>query len=372
MRNKAFLATVSFCLSAGGLFSCQNGGSVTAVNLLFGRLYDASLDFSSNLTALGWSSLSGLIKKKDTFVLFVGDDDSTCTCFAKFKSSLTSYLKTSNAYLYAINPSEFDGEGKDTFSLKVSASEGYETIAIFEDGVLKYQRQRSGSDDSWSNDVSSFKDWMAARIRVSDMLYVNKTQLDSLSPDVPYVRGFLRASCPDCSFVESDFLKTYNLTAHARSYVIDADAVGLRYGDDGKYDATQWQNYKNAHGLSESGSPDFGFGLGYVPTWQFISNGEIADADVYVNDSVTKNEDGTFRISDTYWDGSRSHDFFDFLNKDTVRDFTQLSALQTIPSDDIDATTYGDATYYSWKHEAAAKYHDPLLKGFFDHYLSLT
>jgi hypothetical protein len=35
-------------------------------------------------------------------------------------------------------------DGKKTYDLKVSAGSGSESIAIFENGTLKYQRQRSG------------------------------------------------------------------------------------------------------------------------------------------------------------------------------------------------------------------------------------
>lgn len=356
------------------LASCQDANSIDAVRMPYGKLYDSGSTLAENIKSITWSALSGMVSDKATFVLLVDiDPDSYCTCFSYLKNDLVSYLASSNAYLYTITPSEFDGSGKSTFDLKVSGTEGNETIAIFENGGIKYQRQRAGQDDAWTRDADAFSEWMKARVNVPDMLYVSTKQLASLSQDVPYVRSFFWTSCPDCQYVSDNFLKTYNLQNHTRWYAFDCDVEGVRIlngvtanraaeeGTPAALAYKQYQAFMKTYGISSEGSAEFGYDRGFVPCFQFISNGEVADMDVYVNDTLSANDDGTYKIAQSYWDGTREHDFFNYLGSAVVKDFTQEAALQAIPASDTENGC--------WAHPAAAKYHDPLLKGFLDHYL---
>lgn len=375
MKNKKSKLLPLAALLCASLSSCANDNPASPVRLPYGKLYDANASLSANLQKITWSTLSGLVSAKRTFVLFIDTDpDSLCTCFSYLKKGLTTYLASSNAYLYTITPSEFDGTGKSTFDLKVSGGEGNETIAVFENGGIKYQRQRAGQDDSWTQDATVFSDWMKARISVPDMLYVSLSQLAALPKDAPYVRAFYWASCPDCEYVNENFLKTYNLQSRTSWYAFDCDVEGVRYlngvkadrkaaeGTPGALAYQQYQAFMKTYGISLEGSADFGYGRGYVPCFQFVSNGEVADMDVYVNDGLEKNADGTYKVSQTYWDGTRNHEFFHYLDQGVLTDFTKEAALQAIPSSDTEDG--------GWTHPAAAKYHDPLLKGFLDHYLS--
>jgi hypothetical protein len=391
MQNSKNLLLGVTSLVLASLASCQNEGATTPIRMPFGKLYESEASLSTNLQKITWSTLSGMLTDKSTFVLLIAlDPDSTCTCFSYLRDGLTTYLAASNAYIYTIAPSEFDGSGKSTFDLKISGTEGNETLAIFEDGGIKYQRQRAGQDDSWTKDATAFSEWMSARISVPDMLYVSTSQLAALPKDTPYVRAFFWASCPDCQYVSANFLKTYNLTSHTQWYVFDCDVEGVRLLNgvkaDKKADPTstaglawiQYQLFMAKYGISKDGDADYGYGRGYVPCFQFVSNGEVADMDVYVNDAPLANSDGTYTLSGTYedsyikalsqtcsrtyWDGTRSHEFFNYLDKSVVTDFTKEAALQAIPASDIEDG--------GWKHSAAAKYHDPLLKGFLDHYLA--
>jgi hypothetical protein len=214
------------------------------------------------------------------------------------------------------------------------------------------------------------------------MLYVSKAQLENLyaQNDTPFVIGFLRESCGDCSYVDNHFLKTYNASAHATSYVIDCDAEGIRLYNgaapssasdasaDQKLAYAQWQLFKDDYGLSKLLDPDFGFDTGYVPTWLYclpkLEHHYDAphDGDVWVNDSLTANGDGTYRVSNTYFDGKRSLPFLESVPAGVV---TNLYEVSTIPADDVEV--YDGEGY--WKHEAAEQYHNPLLQAFLSYYL---
>lgn len=395
MRKTKFLFLAFSALSlVGGLSACSND-TPTPVALEFGRKYDADMPLwdseptsrtykVGNLKLIGYTDLVGLIEsRKISFVLFVGDATSDCTCFSYFRDSLKSYIQSSNAFIYAIKPSEFNGDGKKTYAINVSADSGRESIAIFENGALKYQRQRAGENDAWSNDPTTFKNWMNARVSVSSMLYIDLAQLEKIVVDsTPFngldhcTIGFFRDRCGDCRYLSDNFLKTYNLSTHAESYVIDCDVPGIHDPVDGTTDPTvasqaQWAAFKAKYGLAVSATNPLGFDTGYVPTFLYYQNGAIADAAVYDNDSIEANATGgTYKVASSYWDGSRTHEFFSSLKNNEVKNFLSEGALQAIPSSDVTPYSYENVTSYMWNHDKAALYHDPLLKGFLDFYIS--
>ncbi len=394
IKNKFIFLALSAVSLIGGLSACSSE-SVTPVAMEFGRKYDAALplwDYEKtsrtykvgNMKVIGYSDLSGFIDdRKLSFVLFVGDVTTDCTCFSYFKSTLKTYIQSTNAFIYAIDPSEFNGDGKKTYDLKVSANQGNESIAIFENGALKYQRQRSGENDSWSNDATTFKNWMNARVSFSSMLYIDVLQLEKIVLDSSSFNGldqctigFFRDRCGDCRYLSDNFLKTYNAGTHAESYVIDCDVPGIHDPSDGTTASTseskaQWTAFKAKYGLAKSETTPFGFDSGYVPTFLHYSNGSVDDADVYDNDTLAQaTTASTYKVSASYWDGSRSHEFFSSLKNNEVTNFVTNPALQAIPEGDITAYSEGTETSYFWNHDKAAVYHDPLIKAFLDYYIS--
>ncbi|MCR4562601.1 MAG: hypothetical protein K5694_05310, partial [Bacilli bacterium] len=302
----------------------------------------------------------------NTFVLLIGNIGDGCTCFSEYEASLVKYCKSENALIYTTKPVEFDG-GRELYGLKVSSASGYETMAIFVDGELKYQRQREGEHDEWSNNPTTFSTWMRQRIDYSDMLYINIDQFETLKAELPqFTIGWMRADCGDCSYVERNFLKTFNLQDRATSYVIDCDVPGIRLNEDGSVNQEKWQLFKDEHFLSTVNNEALGYGTGYVPTWQHVVSGQVDDMEVYFNDSVTKKEDGTFYVSQTYWDDSRNHEFFNYLSEGTTTNILNLE----VPEEDIETYDYpGYGTFHMWKQEAAAKYHDKLLNDYLSFYL---
>lgn len=388
-----FVALSAFSL-LGGLGACSTE-SVTPVAMEFGRKYDAALplwDYEptsrtykvGNVKVIGYSDLTGFVDdRKLSFVLFIGDVTTDCTCFSFFKSTLESYIQSTNAFIYAINPTEFNGDGKKTYDLKISANQGNESIAIFESGILKYQRQRSGENDAWSNDAATFKNWINARVSFSSMLYIDVLQLEKIVVDASSFNGldqctigFFRDRCGDCRYLSDHFLKNYNASIHAESYVIDCDVPGIHDPTDGTTAATaasmaQWNEFKAKYGLAKSEATPFGFDSGYVPTFLHYSNGDVDDADVYDNDALARGEkNSVYKVSESYWDGSRNHEFFSNLAKNEVTNFLTSAPLQAIPESDVTQYVDGTETSYFWDHDKAAIYHDPLIKAFLDYYIS--
>jgi hypothetical protein len=388
---KTLFLAANALLLAGGMSSCTKE-VISPVALSFGRKYDADLAFYDNdetsrtykignIKNIDYDYLTkgdtSLIGRQMNFVLLVADVTTDCTCFAKFKASIAAYIEQTNAFVYAIAPTEF--KDKETLGIPVSTSLGYESIAIFEKGTLRYSRQRAGEEDSWSTDAETFKSWMKARVSVASMLYIDVLQLEKLVADPSTlsgfdhaVVGFVRDACPDCSYLSDHFLKDYNLGEHAESYLIDCDVPGLHNNADGTTNKTQWTAFKVKYGLASSSDPEFGFDTGYVPSFQFRRAGNvIEDAEVYVNDDIALNADGvTCALASTYWDGSRNHPFFESLASSIETNLLKVDALKAIPASDYTSEVYNGTTYLSWNHDKAALYHDPILKGFLDYYLA--
>lgn len=362
--KKIFLGAGAAFASAASLVSC--GGGNGQVALTFGRLYDASLDGASakvenHLWNINHDELASLVDREGNFALLIYDSTNTCVCWSIFGETIRRYLSASDVLMYGIQSDEFNG-GHETYGLNVVSDE--ETIAIFADGAVRFQKTTSGSSDEWTG-YDSFSSWMRERVHRSDMLYVSASQLEGLFKGADsFVVGFLRNSCPDCSYLSDHFLKTYNALDRNVSYVIECDAVGIRYDEDGNYDKTLWQSFKDRYGLSEQGNAIFGYGPGYVPAFYEYGPGDeaasaIMDGDVYVNDFLTEKENGDYYVSQTFFTEERVA-ALPFLTDDSSVATKVLLGLE-VPSSDVE--------HGAWKHEAAAEYHDPLIRAFLDYYL---
>ena len=160
-------------------------------------------------------------------------------------------------------------------------------------------------------------------------------------------------------------LSSFNAKDNNVSYVIDCDVDGIRLKN-GEYDEEQWNFFKEASGLSSSGSEDFGYGQGYVPSFYTYAGynaatiGErIADAVVYLNDKIEKNpETGEYYVADSFFTEERKI-VLGFLGNTKV-ETTVLKGMK-IPAEDIEKKKR--------KKDAAAKYHNPLLEAYLTAYV---
>lgn len=392
-KKRAALPLLAACLALPILTSC--GEKITEVALPFGQLYDSSSSVSDtdHFRALAaHSDLKSKVEAEDSFVLIVLPKDLGCTCWSNFCATINRYQAKKNLLIYSIGADQFDDSSVSKFSLDVDAH--LADVAIFENGTLKYQQKADGTSDSFAKDLTVFSDWMNARLSFSDMLYVNKTQMDALyAGTTPFTLGFVRTTCGDCSYVESNFLKEYNKTSHSVSYLIDCDVNGIRYFNgsapsskdtataDEKAASTQWKTFKDDYGLSNEYDTDFGYDGGFVPTWFHLNPsantetkpwGAIDDADVYFNDTVIP-DSGSYKVSSSFFDGKRNLLFLgdaDALQKGGCTT-TTLTGL-ALDSSQIDVYHLESGDYYVWNHEAAAKYHDPLLKSFLEKYIAMN
>jgi hypothetical protein len=384
-KNTLAVALLSLACLAPMASACKKTDAVTQVALTFGQKYDESLSDEAHFHSLHYSDLTALISSADNnFILVSVPKDPSCLCWSGFLSTINRYQKNKNALIYSIPVAEFDS--KDYLGLELNSGEG--TIAIFENGKVKYQVTANGESDAFATDYATFAEWMGNRVLLSDMLYVTKSQMEALyAGKLPFTLGFLRASCGDCNYVAAHFLHEYNQIQHNENYVIDCDVEGIRFYNgtapnqqaettsDAYKAFLQWDEFKANYGLSTVHDPTFGYSGGVVPTWVRANPagndtaypaGAIEDMDVWVNDEVEMQTDGNYKVTQTFFDGTRPLPFLEDESalKRGGATITNLLGL-AVPVADV------DVTHSYWKHEAAAKYHDPLLKSFFEEYIAM-
>ena len=344
------------------------------VSITFGKMFDASLGESPSslyihTENLSYSDLARKVNNKENFVLLVYEyktleegKNIECTCFAPFATSLIKYMEEKDAQIFAIDP--MDLEKKDTiFSLNISLGE--QTLAIFKDGKIFSQSLTGNEALSTYNKVSSYLDNI---VSWSDMLYINKSQLDRLTlSGERFVTGFLRKSCSDCQYLSYNLLKDYNRSSFKNKiYVIETDVEGIRYKN-GEYDEDTWQEFKDNYGLSSLYNTKYGYKDGFVPTFLvYQGNGnslhpgsEVIDGALYLNDEISL-KDGRYVVSSSYW-GEMIRPFFLKMDRNIKYNLIGLEI------DENDVLDMGNGKY-SWSIEKAKEYHDPLFKTFLDFY----
>jgi hypothetical protein len=200
----------------------------------------------------------GLVGRKLNFVLLIADVTTDCTCFAKFRSSITSYIQSSTlSFIRSIPP---NSKTKTPYGAQsFPPARLSESIAIFENGAVKYQRQRAGEADTWSTNADTFKTWMNARVSVPTcfiLMFCNSRNSSPIPPssrERPRRHRLLPRPLPRLQLTSRiTSSRTYNLTTHAESYVIDCDVPGLHDPKDGTTASTteskaQWTLSKRSN-----------------------------------------------------------------------------------------------------------------------------
>lgn len=363
------------------LASCSANSNSTLAHLNFGMLYDATLDtqnssqFADHSISLNYGELVSKINNKESFLLLVYDKGNTCTCWYRYEATLLRAMKAKNLLIYGIDPQEFEG-GKETYGIKYSSSE--ENLVVFQEGSVLAQKSTNGTDDPFV-EYDNFIAWLEGKAKTSDMLRISKKQLDDLfeeSGTPSFLVYFGRESCGDCSYIDKNFLYTYNKEERNTSYYLDCDEVGIRFESEeakkeGKVGAI-WQTFKDDYGLSEKYNEELGYGQGYVPSFILYNKGKkedrkaslIRDMIVTFNDEV-KGENGKYTLSNSFYSEERIQNSEALSSlKEKGMDFV-LKGIE-IPESEIETYPGG---YIAWKKEAALQKEKPLLQGFLDFYL---
>ncbi len=342
------------------LTSCGNNGTPTAVKLDFGTKIglDAEIEGRSHLNFIERSKLNSLVGTKSNFILLVHGAADTCTCYTDFHDKvLAPYAKHHKAMIYAIELEKFESE-TETFG--VTRKVGVETLAIFKDGALAYQKTNEDGADKWGYDYATFNNWMKDRAADAKIYYVDEEILDSYyEGTVPFTVYFSLENCPDCNFLSNNALRAY-LQSH------DVVEENFFYFDMKPYwdypDYVVRAEKMAKYGLSSFEGNEIGLDRGYVPTIYYVNpDGLHYYGDVIEAAGVFYNE----KISD---EGIVSHSYFTAerleAGKDTYLSYLASSKLETKV---IEGRNVGKVAKGSDWHTYISAYEDPIVNALLDY-----
>lgn len=337
------LGSVAFL---GGCSSSNN-----KVDLMYGDLH-------ASVSTLSYDKLKEKVDSKQTFLLVVQYSDG-CICWShEAKPVLDKFTEEQHVQVYHIKLEDLDAH-ENRFDIEII--QGNVTFAIFEEGKVK--KCVTTSDSDTLKKYESFMSFMTSMVNFPRIYYVSLDDVDRLyRTEEKNIIYFGRSTCGDCGYIESHFLKDWsksNPNYSKKIYLLDCDQTDIRLDDEGKYNAEQWQTFKDDYGLSTKHNPTYGYDNGYVPTF-FLIQGNIAGVNflsgcVSFNDSLEISGDG-YVVSNSYFTNERvsALSYIDAKVEQKV-----LKGL-SVPTSDV--TLYG--TYPMWNHEAAEKYHNVYLENF--------
>ena len=333
------LASVSGCstnsgmkLTYGTYITSEDANVTDATELTFGSLskkMDVTSDFS-----------------KENFLLVVAPTNG-CYCWIKFQKVLKEFIKQTNYLVYQIKYTELES---DNLGFKIE--QGNVSFAIVKGGKIVKQYISS----SIFENVDSLKAEVNKYVKAPDLYYVDRDFLNNaIKTQEPVLVEYIREACGDCQYASPNAVWEF---AHKNTFKTKMYVIAL---DEIRKDPVDYKEFKDTHNLSNVFSPDFGYGDGVVPTFQYYERGELKSASVYFNDTVEM-VNGQLTVTTSYYSATRRVKL-DYAS--SVK--TNILEGLILTADDVDDYTaqgYG----YIWKHESANKYHKPLFEAFMNKY----
>ena len=271
------------------------------------RNQESGITKDNTIETIAYSKLSSLIYEKRSFLFLVKGSTDSCMCWNAFLNNcLGPYVHAKHLLVYSISLTQLNKES-DKYGLKMV--DGYDTMAIFEDGKLVDQKCYA-EDEKFGYDAPTFNAWIDKRIIAPKVFYVDQSQLDNLYNGIDplgkatsrFSLYFGRDTCPDCSYLNRVDMKEYFASRKSAS-------LPLYYFDCDIWDKEVYADKKIEYGLTPSEDNPYAYSNGAFPFVASIvpNNGEkiktIDQVGVFYNDSV---KDG--KITDTFFSKSRAED----------------------------------------------------------------
>ncbi len=354
---KKLLALSAFLLLPV-LASCGNGDNATPVKLDFGTRIglEEEISFRSHLTFVKRSKVNQLVSDKGNFVLIVHGSADTCTCYSDWHEKvLVPYVKLHKALIYAIDLEEFES---DSNYLGLTRISGVDTLAIFENGLAKFQHTTEDLSDKWVTDFATFNDWMRERVVDAKIFHVDEELLDSYyDGTTPFTVYFSLENCPDCRYLSRNGLRTYlqgHETVESNFFYFD---MAPYWTDEGNLKALT----KAKYGLSYFKGNDVGFEKGYVPTIFYVN----PDGINYYGDVVEAA--GVF-YNETNVDGIVGRSYFtEERLEEAGETYLTYLAESSLKTKVIEGLNVGAVPKDGNKHDLIAQYEDPIFYALLDY-----
>ena len=355
-----FAVPLLFC----SLTSCSDADGT----LTYGTYIEQDLN---SLKSLNNDELVNKTKNEgETFLLatYQSSYSEECLCWSTFLNVIVSYSNTFHEVFYL-----YDTQSKDdsVSNLKIeSFKDSTPCLYIFkgEKQLAKYSYKNNKDKDLFEDTSLKLLDKTIHKVvNKPYMFYVSKDYLkENLSKTKEVGVLFMRNGCSDCSYVIPNVLIPYiNQHAFAKDiWLFDMQVYYDLKNDDNatEEEKGQYQALKDQYGLSVAGNQTYGYQQGVVPTLQYYNEGILKDATVFFNDVISKKDDGSFYVSDSYYTNER------LPNLKYMKGFGKNSVLKDmgVSFENVGQTKSGS---YYWMQKDATKYHTPILKAFLDYYM---
>lgn len=278
----------------------------------------------------------------------------TCGCWVTFKNVLNEYVQEYDTMVYIMDRALL--AGKETYGVSIYYASD-PAVVVFNNGKLMNQYVDGATNGKMFDSLKEFRSAISKVIKDPQMMYVDEAYLDSnLAMQDKALVHYIWNFCSDCSYCFPNVIQPY-MNKHELStemWIIDLAVPGLLLDENGSFNGTDVESYKkflNKYQLTEESNPTFGYGRGYVPTTQYWEKGTLIDANVYLNDKLTQNENGDWVVTQTYYTEERVKNL---AYTDTVLEGIVVPANEVVEG--------------SWIKENAAKYHDDIMIAFLDKY----
>ena len=318
-----------------------------------------------------------LYNKNEVLLLaaYQGDYSKDCACWTTFKNVICYEANYSHYQVYIFNAQEQDESLKDLKIKKINGS----TPMLY---VFNGPKQLASFSEANKRDKTIFTDTINHELasRVGEyvmpycfLYYVDEISLDAFIGDKSnsMMRKvfFIRSKCSDCTYTINNVVRPYSEEKNNKQYyfehyyVFDMQPYYEQEKNSENGEAV-YTKLKEKYHLSAEVDEKYGYHKGVVPTAQLYTNGELIYSSVFFNDSISKNENNEYYISDSFYSEERLP-YLSYLDDSYNGWSVEHKILKGMKISINDVVFASDGTPY-WSQEKAAEYHTPLLRAFLD------
>ena len=314
-----------------------------------------------------YGTLASKIARGETLLIAVYQDGVPCGCWSTFKDVMNEYVQEYNTKLYYIANSQFSDDS-DKFGLTILRETSDPTFALIKDGKKVNEYIYSKDTKPMFQTLSGLRKVVTRIAKDPQYFYVDREYLDNalFTTKEDVVVHYLWSFCPDCNDCFPNVMVPYSNanTFSKKVLLIDLAIPGILLNSEGQWEGTGLQTYVDflrEHKMSYyEGNEEFGYDRGFVPTTQIWKNGELKDMTVYFNDAISKNDNGEYVVSRSYYSEERIKNL-GYTN--------EVLEGKILPEEQIDIQIDGENQSYSWKADYARLYHKPIMEAFFNKYV---
>lgn len=360
MKNKALISLIVPLLSCS-LTGCSK--QEEKFRLTYGTKIEQN---ASTVVELNNDQLyNKAFNEKEVFLLAVyqGGYSEDCLCWSTYQDVIINYMNDNKEIVYVYDAQKQDDSLK---SLRITRYEDSAPCLYIFNG----EEQVTSFTYKKSQDKAIFEDRKGNAMKERVHQFVNMPLLYYVSPEFvlenkkehheTIVVLFIRRGCGDCSYVLPNVIIPYINSHDVKPfYIVDLqDLYDLQ--NKSETSGMPYDAIKNECELSETSNPTYGYRGGVVPTIQFYKKGVLSDASVFFNDEISRNEDGSYYISESFYSAER-------LTSLKYAEYVYNNVLENIIIDKEDVITTPSGYTY-WSQEKAALCHKPLFEAFLDYY----